>query len=60
MCAEGDARGGSRPAIPACARRRRLALIFVLAVAFGSSTVAAAAYEALSDLEARGVMDGTW
>jgi hypothetical protein len=48
---------GSAP----CSPSARLALIFaILAVAFGSGTVAAATYEALSDLEARGVMDGTW
>jgi hypothetical protein len=38
-----------------------LALIFILIIAtFGWGTTIAAAYEALTDLEARGEMDPTW
>jgi hypothetical protein len=42
------------------ARRGRLALIVFLVLAFCWGTAIAAAYEALEDLKAWGVMDGTW
>ena len=60
-----DSEGGASwalPASPARVRARvRLALVFVLLVAaFGWGTLVAAAWDALSDQQARGDMDPTW
>jgi hypothetical protein len=54
--------GWQRPVGPSRVRgSARLALTVVLLVlAFGWGTLAAAAWDALSDQDARGVMDSTW
>lgn len=53
--------GGGSWAPPRVRRRVRLALIFVLFImAFGWGTLVAAAWDALSDQQARGEMDPTW
>ena len=48
-------------AAPRVLRRGRLALVFVLLLAaFASGALAAPAWDALSDIDARGQMDPTW
>lgn len=50
----------SEPAGPARLRRRNAVILILLALGFMWGTAIAAAYDALSDIDARGVMDRPW
>jgi hypothetical protein len=52
--------GWAHPASPYRACRRNATIFVLLATAFVWGTAIAAAYDALSDMQARGVMDGPW